>query len=490
VPLATASWAEEDTIRARLRALAAGAPALDLRVARVLAWLRTQDLASLGYSGWLSFTAEHVDWKEGWLRSLVRLVRSGLSVVLQAVCSGRLPLSIAVGAPSACPVDAQEDWIREALAGRVAGPRRRPSGASSTIEPDPVDTLAIWHARNRVRLLEGLPLGDREAGDRLLAWWWADRAPAELIAVALAPAPRPRPAPGDGGAAWSFADPADPLLGPWRTPRDVTDALQLLSQGQAARRSRAIELGQLYERVVRFGHYRAWGFQDVASFCQVTMGLSARSLQRHRELGRVLRRLPPLAQAAAAGMSLARVEAVGRVATEDDVERWVAVAQRTPVREVTQASRHVQAGADATVILDAYEEVLVTTATDTVALASIQAPVPPTQTDRTHRDLPTAARWLLAVALPAQRGFGKVKERSWYVCANPECRRRALRNHAHHRIYQMNGGDDSDANALCVCASCHLRLIHPGHVRVEAEGGTLVWRYPGRTVRVTGGPRI
>lgn len=472
------TWAEGEALRSRLHTLARGAPALDLRLARILAWIRTQDLAPLGFPGWLAFTRERVEWGEAWVRSLVRLVRSGLLDVLRAVCAGRIPLGVAVRAPSMCTSSTQLAWIAAVEAGEE--PRASRSRTPS-IEPEDAESLIVWHARQKVRLLEGLPLTDREADERMLAWWREDR-PSELVASALAPAPRPRAAPGDDTPAWSFADPADALLGPWRTPTDLSDAMGMLDRVQAARRGRTLELGRLYERVVREGLHRTWGFRDVETFCQVTMNISARSLQRHRELGRTVRRFP-----ATAALPLSRAAIVGRIATRDDVERWVAVAQRTAVVELEQAAAHVEAGADPSALLDAYEAAMATT-THTVALASVQAPVPPRLTDRVHPDLPQAARWLLAVQLPPQRGFGKVKERDHFVCANPECRRRALRNQAHHLRFRHRGGDDTPENGVCVCPSCHLRLIHAGHVQVERVGANLVWRFPDRTVTVAPGP--
>lgn len=488
--LLTTTWAERDTIQARLHALAAASSALDLRLARVLAWLRVQDLAPLGYPGWLSFTREHVGWGEAWIRSLIRLVRSGLGQILRAASEGRISLTVAVTAPSTCAPEAQAQWLAAAEAGAQPARPRRPSGASSTVAPGEADSLAIWHARHRVRLLEGLPVTDREADNRMLAWWRTGQ-PEDLVARALAPAPPPRSAPGDSAPEWEFADPADVLVGRWRTPSDVEGAMALLAGVQAARRGRAIELGRLYERVVRGGLHRSWGFRDVESFCQATMGLSARSLQRHRELGRTLRRLPALAHAR---LSLQRVAVIGRVAVEHDVERWVAVAGRTPVAELERAVEQVEAGADPGALLEAYEQVMAAT-TQTVGLAAVQAPVPPRPTDRVHPDLPEAARWLLAIQLPPQRGFGRVKERDRFVCANPECRRRALRNHAHHlrfpRHLRRAGVDDTLENGACVCPSCHLRLIHAGHARVErgvvdGVGPALIWTFPGRVVTVGG----
>jgi hypothetical protein len=494
VPAVAAVWLERDHVVARLGALARGMAALDLRQARILAWLRAQDLAPLGFPGWLAFTREHADWAGSWIRSLVHLVRSGLTEVMRAVCNRRLPLAVAVRAPGMCDSAGQSTWIDAAIAGQLpARKKRRPSGASALVEPDEADTIVIWHARQKMRRLEGLPLSDREADGRMLVLFREKRPADEVLEAAFAPAPKPATAPADvpGVLDWDFADPADPLVGPWHAPGSSAEGLERLHAVQEARRVRVIELGERYEKVVREGLHRRWGYRDVESFCQATMGLSARSLQRYRELGRGLRRLPELAEAARSGMSLSRVEAVARIATDDDVARWVGVAARTPLAELERVAAHVAAGADTDALLDAYEAAMTTTGpstTDKVALASIQAPVPPPLTDRVHPDLAAAARWLLAIPVPPQRGFGKVKERDRFICANPECRRPAYRNHAHHGIFRRNGGTDDPWNGYPACPSCHLRLLHTGIVTLERRGDTVIWTFPGRTVTVVSGP--
>lgn len=460
-----------------LRTLSHGLQALDLRLARVLAWLRDQPLETLGYPGWQAFCRERVDWGESWVRDMVRLVRSGLSEVVVAACRGELPLAVAVKAPGWCTPETQGAWIALAREGALP-PRGRPRGASSTVEvTDEADVLVIWYARRIAGLLTGLDLSDREADERILEWWRAQRH--DLVEEALAGAPRPVPSEADPD--WAVEDPATALLGPWRTPGTIEEGLATLDQIQAARRERAVEMGQRYEEVVRLGLHRAWGYGSLNAWCTVALGVSPRTLQRYRELGRALRRFPRLS-----ALPLSKADAIGRVAREWDVARWVAVAERTGVRELQRAVKHVEAGADPEVLLGAYEEAM-TTATTTVALARVQAPVPPPLTDRVHPDLPAAAWWLVfEVKLPEQRGFGEVKERVDHVCANAECRRRALRNHAHHRVWRSEGGTDDPENGDCVCPSCHLRLIHPRHVAVRREGERIVWTYPGRVVSVFG----
>lgn len=469
-----------DARAVRLRALVHALPALDLRLARILAWLREQDLAPLGVSGWTAFLRERVDWGESWVRDMTRLVRSGLLHVLRAACEGRIALSLAAKAPGWCTPEGQEAWVHAAVAGTLPPrPRAKPRGASFTVDPDDPDTLVIWHARRKAMLLTGLPLSDREADAQMLSWWRAERT--DLVDEALAPAPRPTPSP---WVEWDFDDPAAALVGPWRTPEDLEAALAALDAVQEVRRARVHDVARLYEEVVRENLHRAWGYRDLETFCTAGLGVSPRTLQRYRELGRSLRRLPELA-----ALPATAAEAIGRVATRDDVARWVAVARRIGAGELQRAVAHVEAGADREELLGAYEAAMAR-ATGTVALQGVQAPVPPTRTDRVHPDLPAAARWLLfEVTLPRQRGFGRVKERDRYVCGNPECRRLALRNHAHHLLERARGGTDDPANGVCGCPSCHLRLIHPGHLRVVRAGEALVWTWPdGRTVTVFPGP--
>lgn len=465
---------QRDEREARLQALASSVQALDLRLARILAWLRDQPLETLGYPGWQVFCRERVDWGESWVRDMVRLVRSGLSVVIGAACRSEIPLSLATQAPGWCLPEAQDVWVDLARKGALPPrPVGRPRGASALVEPTEHEALVVWHARHKARLLDDGAHTDRQADERILAWWRARRT--DLVDVALAT--RPRPAPAEGSPEWDEEDPASPLLGTWRTPTTLAEGLARLDEVQAARKGRAAALGRGYEEVVRLGLHRAWGYGSVEAFCQVALGLSARSLQRYREQGRALRRHPELE-----ALPLTKAEAVARA--EKDIDRWRVVAERTGVGELQKAIAHVEAGADPQVLLDAYEAAMAAT-TDTVALADLQRPVPPRLTDRVHPDLPEAAAWLLLeVEIPKQRGFGRVKERVDYVCGNPECRLRALRNHGHHRIWRSRGGADTLENGECVCPSCHLRVIHPGHADVTREGQRVRWALPGRAIMV------
>src|SRR5688572_25668063 len=65
--------------------------ALDLRLARLIAWFKRQDLRPLGYTSYRAFATHRVDWSDAWLRQVVALVESPLERVKSAVCIGLIP---------------------------------------------------------------------------------------------------------------------------------------------------------------------------------------------------------------------------------------------------------------------------------------------------------------------------------------------------------------------------------------------------------------
>src|SRR5688572_30170850 len=98
-----------------LVALSRGGAALDLRVARHIAWFKRQDLRALGYASYRVFAAAHVDWCDSWMRECVRLVESPLERVKAAVCLGLVPLRVAVRAPSEATPEDEAGWIANAI---------------------------------------------------------------------------------------------------------------------------------------------------------------------------------------------------------------------------------------------------------------------------------------------------------------------------------------------------------------------------------------
>jgi 5-methylcytosine-specific restriction endonuclease McrA len=81
-----------------------------------------------------------------------------------------------------------------------------------------------------------------------------------------------------------------------------------------------------------------------------------------------------------------------------------------------------------------------------------------------------------------------VKERDAYTCANPECARRTVRVHVHHTVFRRNGGTDAGDNLQLECPGCHLRLVHSGHLTIEAQDAWLLFTFRDRVIWMFGHP--
>ncbi len=498
--------------------LARAGNAIDLRIARLAAWVKTRDPAEWGYSSHTALFRQHLPWGDSWLRGLVRLVESDLHLVKRAVCLGLIPVSKAVKAVGALDADQQEWWLegtRRGDAGMCPLPRprgRQPAGTVRTLDLEGEQLRAIHDARQLARLLVGQPLSDPDA-DHFVRDCWGRRADArELLTKARrSPPPPPQRSPPE----WcDLPDPATRILGPWRQPHDLPHALRLLEHAQVARDSRVVLLGQAFGRVARRALYWEVGFHSLRDLAQHGLDLSVRTLERYRDLASDLELLPALKAAMDNGLDVARARLVASVASEDTVVGWIEVARRTGYAELKRAVRIAKKSGDRggrggrvieQQVLASYQRAIRTAddlvrqvlATDTtknggvglealqvfVSLNAAWAPPQPPRFDRVHADLPEAAAWFVEnVRIEPQRGVGKVKEKADYTCRNPECGCRNLRVQTHHVVWVSMGGDDSPDNLVCVCKVCHLRLIHTGIVSVTRIGDALVWRYPGRVV--------
>jgi len=482
--------------------------AVDLRIARLAAFIKCCDPADCGYVSHTAIFREHIGWGDSWLRSLVRLVESDLTLIQAAVCLGRIPLSVAVLAPGLVEPSQQSPWLQCALEGDVAGlprPQRRVprprSGTVRWVDLDREELGDVHAARQLARLVAGQPLSDPDADGFVLDSWRRQVNGADLIARAkLDPPPPPDRTP----PSWcSLPDPATAILGPWRPPRDLPHAVRLLERAQVARGSRVVLLGQAYEELASRALHHELEFTTLAAFARDGLGVPVRQLERHRRLAVDLRCLPALAQAMDTGLDLARAKLVASIAEEDSVAGWLSVANNTGIAELQRAVKLAgRAGSPgvAAAVLDRYQKAIemadhivqeqpaLTSNTGSpiqvfVSLHAAWAPPPVPRHDRVHADLPMAAHWFLEqVRIDPQRGFGKVKERDHYTCRNPECGRRSLRVQSHHIAYRSHGGSDDLRNGITLCPVCHLRLVHTGRISVTRAGDALVWRYPGRAV--------
>ena len=183
-----------------LQVLARASGALDLRLARLVAWFRSQDLVPLGFSSYSAFCRERVPLCDSWLRDLVRLVESELDLVLAAVCRGELPLTVAVQAPALVDPGEQWPWLDAALVGdpTVLPRARRWGEGGGRLGPVPItqlpagDRRLVHRARHRARLVAGRSLSDRQA-DRMILGAWRHQADgrAMIAAARLSPPPPP-----------------------------------------------------------------------------------------------------------------------------------------------------------------------------------------------------------------------------------------------------------------------------------------------------------
>jgi hypothetical protein len=181
-------------------------------------------------------------------------------------------------------------------------------------------------------------------------------------------------------------------------------------------------------------------------------------------------------------MDFGRVTAVWEIATEDNVDRWLAVARRTTVMEIRRAVAWAhETGGER--VLSSYEQAIAETkgAHQWVALrASRREERPPRWIDDAEPDLVEACKWYLEhVQIPKQRGFRKVKEHAGWVCESPLCDCLTIRGDPHHRIWRSRGGTNDPKNARYVCRPCHRRGIHPFEiVRIDVDQqGRDVWSY-------------
>jgi hypothetical protein len=464
-----------DVIAALVANAHAGA-ALDLRGARLVAWFRRQDLRAIGYTSYRAFAMEHVDWCDSWMRACVRLVESGLTRVQAAVCMGLLPLRVAVRAPGETNVEEEELWLATALTDR---PRRKRAQPAPEVDLSGAELRTIHAARELARVLMGAAVDDATADRHILETWRRGDAGATLR-EAQEPPPAPRPLPG-----WcALPDPATVLVGSWQEPGSIDEGLEALRFVQARRRTRVLETGALYRRVVS---ERLWvGQYDSLSDLLVTHGLEQRTLQRAARLVEALDHLPDTAVAVISGeITLDEARRIASVASEEDEAEWIqTILWYTPpdvARLVELASRGVPILPIAAEVIDTYLDAL--RLVDRVTFTGIERQMPAPRHAAVHRDLPQAAAWYLEHArLERQRGFGRVKERDRYRCRNPECRRPTARAHAHHLLFRSLGGSDAWENGVTQCGSCHLRGCHGGAFSVERVGTALVWSYPGRRV--------
>lgn len=344
---------------AGLSRLADQEAALALRLGMVLACIKQFDLTELGYSGFLSFVAQRVDWRSSWARAIVRLVESPLDEVKAQAAAGRVPLRIAVTAPGRITAEDQSAWLRGLLVTRSppAPPRRTFRGS---------DADAITRARELARACTGRASPPR-ALDAYILRHWRDRQPGKALEEGrtLPRAPDPRTL----DFQWARACPGEALLGPWKTPTDLAEAIAQLDALQGTRRARMSLLARGFARVCADALWSGAGFASLWAFAETELGWSRRTAQRYRKLGEALERFPRLEAAVHAGFSPEAARQIGAVARDAAVcDRWLDLARHLVPHELKHAL------ADGGKRLEEYERALHLARRHTAALLGPEGP--------------------------------------------------------------------------------------------------------------------
>ena len=447
--------------------------ALDLRLARLLAWFKTQDVSALGFQSYTAWLEEKVGWKSTWLRKMVRFAEADLPVVREAVCQGALPISVALRSLHEVGDEVNEErWLADVLANRQKRFPRPPPEDEHRVDWVDEEAKVIDSARDLARLLMGRPATNVEADKFVRTAYEEQLSSEELVARAkeTPPAPEQKPVP-----EWVGDDLATALAGPWKTPEDLSEALQILENIQEIRQERVVRLGLLYKAIRENRWVLLMGFSSHAELAR-HLGMSLRSLQRYALLVDAFSMYPEMDAAYREGMDLTRLEVISTIAEEDTAGRWVEVAGRVPVAELRRAVQWAVAkGADE--VLTKYEAAY-SEATHGVALQEAKEEHERPRVAFAPADQLKAARWFIeTVYIPLRSGFQKTVERDNYQCQNPRCQARNLRVQAHHVHWVSLGGNNSPENGIALCVSCHLRMVHANKASVTRVGNRLEWEY-------------
>lgn len=497
-----------EVVREGLRVLSSSGAALELRLARLCAHIRQLDLAPLGYPSFRAFAREKVPWRHSRLYQLLKLVCSQLDRIQEAVRAGVVPITRAAQLPGRLEPADQDAWLERWLAGDRTDDEEPPL---ELITDD--EMLEVREARKQARLLLGRAAPVRDVDRWILEAWKEQRSAADLLAEAHAPQPRPDPRP----PTWTApGDPADQILGPWVDPPDAQAAVAELERLCAVRNGRTAALGQLCELIAEQVIYFDLGYDSLEEFARKGLGVSLRTMQRLRRLGRAMLIHPELREAVRDGLEVERAVAIGRWAwTSREAVDWLAIAGSlsTPMLKLVTGTSYLDVSAarrcrEVIAKAPAYAEAALTAEVGGQALPAppveqrdatgIGTPEPgvrvaftglerdeppiPREWTRAREGLFEASLWLLdTVEVPRRAGFsGATRAAAGHRCENPECRRRTLRLDAHHLHFRSLGGEDTPDNGLALCRSCHLRLVHSGRARVVRVGEAVVWTWPDR----------
>ena len=242
----------------------------------------------------------------------------------------KFSLRVAVKAPGEITVEQQVQW----LARHASSPAQSTDDDALLHRTDLFigdEARDIVAARQRARVLIGKQASRRAVDEYLITAWQDQRPAAELLEEARTPAPLPDLRAGS----WDeSADPATALVGPWTPPRDLSDGIERLERLQAIRRGRIAALGLAMDHVALGHHHIDWGHETLRDYGQRELGLSPRTVQRYRKLGRTLDLHPELLEAVEAGLDVDSAVSFGDIAETGTTARaWIALARHLGANE-------------------------------------------------------------------------------------------------------------------------------------------------------------
>ncbi len=514
-------WGETSLARVRglmevVGTIAREEPALKLRHARILAWIKHQDVAPAGFPNWTAFLKEHSPWRGSRTYDYLRLADSQLDLIIESASQKLISLPLATRAakelgPKASREE-QADWLMQVS---EQEPKRR-RVRLSTVSGDAWQTIEKGRAVSKY--LVGWAAPPAQIDDFTIECFEEKRSSQDIIEAARAVPPRPQrldePFP-----VWQ-QDPSESLLGPWIEPRDLDDAMLQLDDVDALLEVRRLFLGLAYVSIKDHELWKAVGCESLAELCR-RFDVDQRTFERYAQEGRNHMLWPEARRAVEAGLSIDRSVFATNRAVGDSIHHWLDLAKRlcraelgravelenehgcnlldeyAPAIAKAQAEEVVARDNEATARANealaranerADDETAAEEEDESTRIGTMLVALRDDNNRKSKRPAPSyamvrpelleASVWLLAtVKLPRAVGIRETAERDCYTCQNPRCRRTTLGCHVHHIVRRRFGGTDDPRNLVSLCRACHLRGIHSDWLWVIREGDFLVWTW-------------
>jgi len=520
--------------RARIRGLldvvgtiAGEEPALKLREARILAWVKHRDVAPGGFPNWTAFLKERSPWRGSRSHDYLRLADNQLDLVIDAAAQKLISLPLSTRAARELPPKAsreeQADWLMQVS---EKEPKRR-RVRLSTVSGDAWQRIEKGRALSKY--LVGWAAPPARIDDFTIECFQEKRSSEDIIEAARAVPPRP-PRLDEPFPVWQ-QDPSESLLGRWVEPRDLDDAMLQLDDVDALLEIRRLFLGLAYVSIKDHELWKAAGCESLAELCR-RFDVDQRTFERYAKEGRNHMLWPEARKAVEAGLSIDRSVFATNRAVGDSIHHWLDLAKRLCRAELARAvelenehgcnlleeyapaiaraqadevvARENEATARANDALANANETEAdesaageptrigrgdtTSADESTRIGTVLVALRDDNNRKSNRPAPSyamvrpelleASVWLLAtVKLPKPVGILETAKHDCYTCQNPRCRRTTLGCHVHHIIRRRFGGTDDPRNLVSLCRACHLRGIHSDWLWVIREGDFLVWTW-------------